>query len=183
MLGAVERKRQAWRSRTDQAQGIVKMRPGKGLQTYKVRVERSGPATYPRLAVPVGMCRPAQFLGLLGEGLRQTGSDPKARTSPVHCGEVGQVRRKILTLPEESHKVLRHIVALVEEVAHHYGFARVHVVAEDAGRTAHDRGFLVGFLHRVWSRIALMAATVTVTRVCCPIGHNILQNIKALEDY
>src|SRR6266571_2952034 len=49
MLGAVERKRQAWRSRTDQAQGIVKMRPGKGLQTYKVRVERSGPATYPRL--------------------------------------------------------------------------------------------------------------------------------------
>ena len=101
----------------------------------------------------------------------------------VHCGEVGQVRRKILTLPEEIHKVLRHIVALVEEVAHHNGFARVHVVAEDAGRTTHDRGFLVGFLHRVWSCIALRAATVTVTRAYCVIEHNIPRNIKELENY
>src|SRR5438105_13175 len=64
VLGAVQRKRETRSARANETQGVVKMGSAKGLQAHKVRVERGGPAAYPRLAVFIGMGGPADFFRL-----------------------------------------------------------------------------------------------------------------------
>ena len=139
MLRAVERERQAWRSRTNQAQGIVKMQPGKGLQAYEVGVESVVVQRRIRgLRCPLACAARHSSLACLANACARLAAIPK-RSHPL-CTVARSARsaKSPGAAGEEIHKVLRHIVALVEEVAHHDGFARVHVVAEDARRAAHD---------------------------------------------
>src|SRR5262249_55190247 len=168
VLGAVQRQRETRSARANETQGVVKMGSVKRLQAHKVRVECGGPAAHSRLAVVIGMGGPADFFRLLGQGLRQSCCDTKTVTASVDSRQISQVRRKVLALPEQVDKVLRHVSALVEKVVDNSRFAGVEIVQEEAGTAAHHRRFLVGFPHGAVSCNALMAAAVVCRPRRCP---------------
>ena len=168
VLSAVKRQRETRSARANETQGVVKMGAAKGLQAHEVRVERGGPAAHPRLTVFIGMGGPADFFRLLGQGLRQSRCDTKTVTASVDSRQISQVRRKVLALPEQVDKVLRHISALVEKVADNSRFAGVEIVQEEAGTAVHHGRLLVGFPHGVVPCNALMAAVVFCRPRRCP---------------
>jgi hypothetical protein len=112
------------------------------------------------MAIRLG--RPAEFFRLFGQCLCQPGGEPKAVARTVNRGQIGQVSREVLTLPEQIDKVLRHIPALVQKIPHHGRLSDIQIVQEDPRCAAHDRHFAMGFFHVIPSCKAWMA-----TRVFC----------------
>ena len=108
------------------------MRPSKGLQAHEVRVQGAGPSTHTGLTMLVGMSCTADFLGLLGQRLRQSGGNPKAVSPLMDGGQICQFGGEVLALPEEINKELGHVATLVEEVVDFRRFPGVNVVQEDA---------------------------------------------------
>ena len=167
----VERHAQAWCARANETQRIIEVLAHKRLQSHEVRIQRRRPPAYPGFAVPIGMCRSASFLGLLGQGLCQAGRDAKMVPSPVHRFQIRKICCEVLSLPEQIHKILCDVVALMQKVTNRARLPIIEIVQENTRGAAHDGAFSVGFPHgnacfAFWSRVNSLRSNRSSTSYC-----------------
>jgi len=93
-------------------------------------------------AFALGVGRAHHLFGLLGQRLRKPSGQPEPIPTPMHCLQVRQRRREVLSLPEQINKILKCIVAAVKELFQGLSFAHVQVIQVDPRRAPH---------HRLWS--------------------------------
>jgi len=135
-------------SRADQFYSIIE-RPIELRNSYKMRAQCSCVSTKARLPVLVGMGRSDRFLRLLGKGLGKSGRDPKPVSSSMHCREVCERSREVLSLPKKINEVLCGVVTQSQKTYKFVPLSCVQIVDEDAAGSPHsrDREGLVRFTH------------------------------------